>query len=141
MQQQRMSLPTFGLEIPCESTTLVSELAPKPTCILDHIWNNRIVPLRETLLFNCTTFSGSVCSHSQATLLKRPQTWVNDELYDFLLTIDPSKSSLQILWLLPENTHLETKRSSEGKAESERARRGSASRVSEDSDLPLYLAG
>jgi hypothetical protein len=34
--------------------------------------------------------------------------------------IDPSKSSLQILWLLPENTHLETKRSNEGKTESER---------------------
>jgi hypothetical protein len=32
-------------------------------------------------------------------------------------------SSLQILWLLLENTHLETKRSSE------------------DSGLPLYLAG
>jgi hypothetical protein len=52
--------------------------------------------------------------------------WVNDELCDLSLTIDPSKSSLQILWLLPENTHLETKRSNEGKTESERARRGSA---------------
>jgi hypothetical protein len=58
---------------------------------------------------------------------------VNDELCDFPEPIDSSKSTLQILWLLPENTHLETKRSNEGKTESERA--------SEDSDLPLYLAG
>jgi hypothetical protein len=70
-----------------------------------------------------------------------PPPRVNDELCDFPGLIDPSKSSLQILWLLPENTHLETKRSNEGKPESERARRGSASRASEDSDLPIYLAG
>jgi hypothetical protein len=66
---------------------------------------------------------------------------VKDEVCDFHGPIDPSKSSHQILWLLPENTHLETKRSNEGKTESEQARRGSASRVSEDSDLPLYLVG
>jgi hypothetical protein len=67
--------------------------------------------------------------------------WVNYDLCDFPGPIGPSKSSLQILWLLPENTQLETKRSNEGKTESERTRRGSASRASEDSNLPLYLAG
>jgi hypothetical protein len=52
---------------------------------------------------------------------------VDDELCHFPGPIDHSKSSLQILWLLPENIHLKTKRSNEGKTESERARRGSAS--------------
>jgi hypothetical protein len=37
---------------------------------------------------------------------------------DFPVTIDHSKSSLRILWLLPENIHLETKRSNEGKTRS-----------------------
>jgi hypothetical protein len=47
---------------------------------------------------------------------------VNDELCDFPGPIAPSKSSLQILWLLPENTHLETKRGNEGKPKWERAK-------------------
>jgi hypothetical protein len=59
--------------------------------------------------------------------------WVNDELCDFLVTIDPSKSSLQNLWLFLGNTDLETKRGNEGKLESERG--------SEDSGLPLDFAG
>jgi hypothetical protein len=42
-----------------------------------------------------------------------------------------SERYLQILWLLLENTHLETKRSNEGKPESERAKR-----VSEGSGFP-----
>jgi hypothetical protein len=48
--------------------------------------------------------------------------------------INSSKSSLQILSLLFQNTHLQTKRSNEGKPESERE-------ASDDSGLPLYLAG
>jgi hypothetical protein len=63
-----------------------------------------------------------------------PHKVVNDELCDFPVMIYPSKSSLQILWFLLENTQLETKRSNGGKPESERA---SERRLS----LPLYLEG
>jgi hypothetical protein len=51
----------------------------------------------------------------------RKKLGVNDELCAFPMTIEPSKSSLQILWPLLENIHLETKRSNEGKPESERS--------------------
>jgi hypothetical protein len=54
-------------------------------------------------------------------VLSLETTWrVNNELWIFPVTIDQSKSSLQILWLLLENTHLETKRRNGGKPESER---------------------
>jgi hypothetical protein len=49
---------------------------------------------------------------------------VDEKVCDFSLTIDHSKSSIQILWLLPENPHLETKRSNEGKLESSRVEKG-----------------
>jgi hypothetical protein len=46
----------------------------------------------------------------------------NDELCAFPVMIEPSKSSVQILWLLLENTHHELKLSNEKKPESERAK-------------------
>jgi hypothetical protein len=48
---------------------------------------------------------------------------VNDNLYAFPAPIDSSKSSLLIMWLLPTNTQLATKRSNEGKPESERVKK------------------
>jgi hypothetical protein len=53
----------------------------------------------------------------------RYRIWVIHELCS--LTIYHSKSSLQILWLFPQNIHLETKRCNEG----------------EKFGLLLYLAG
>jgi hypothetical protein len=64
---------------------------------------------------------------------------VNDEICDFHLTIDPLKISLQILSLLLEDAHLETKRSNEEQPDQgERA----SERTSERTVwLLLYLAG
>jgi hypothetical protein len=44
--------------------------------------------------------------------------------------------SVEILWILHEDTHLVTKRSNEAKLESERSRRGRESRVRENSEFP-----
>jgi hypothetical protein len=55
--------------------------------------------------------------------MRRNERRGNDEVCDFPVTIDTSKSSLQILSHLLENTQLETKRSNGRKPEPERARR------------------
>jgi hypothetical protein len=61
---------------------------------------------------------------------------VNDEICDFPVVIDSSKSSLQILWLLLEKSHLQTKRGNEGKPEPERTEKNER-RLR----LSFYLAG
>jgi hypothetical protein len=59
---------------------------------------------------------------------------IDSEVYRI---IEPALKKLPSNPVAPlENTHLETKRSNEGKPESERARR-----ANEDSGLPLYFAG
>jgi hypothetical protein len=61
-------------------------------------------------------------THTVPAVQKQQLTWGNDEIWDFSVTIETSKSSLQILRLLLENTHLETKRGNAGKPEAREAK-------------------
>jgi hypothetical protein len=51
-----------------------------------------------------------------------PEGGTNDELWDFPVTIYPSKSSLRILWLFLANIDLETKRSNKRRPERAKTR-------------------
>jgi hypothetical protein len=73
-------------------------------------------------LFGFVRICGSIILRLKSEIAKMGINRVNDELCDSPRPIDPSKSSIQILWLLPKNTYLETKGSNEGKTESERAK-------------------